>query len=231
MGIFNRKPAVVITNAKREIKSDQTAASKRYIREYESSGNTSTILDFSPTKSYYPYLEIDDDHEYIKILNGGKGTDTYLAYTQITGCEICVDDVPGSNTGLLGAAAGGLLFGGTGAIVGGMAGKTNVEYVDSISVRIRTNSSTNTSVTVKTLKCRAKRGTSLVSKAIEDARAIEDLIAYAMNSKQNTAQSISTKTEEKDLSYIEELRKLKELVDEGILTQEEFETKKKRLLS
>ena len=229
-----RKPAVVITDARREIKPDASASSsKRYIKEYDNAGHTDTIVNFSPTRTVSTYLEIDDDHGAVKICSK-KGAPVYLLYSQIMSCEIFVDDVPGSNTGLLGAAAGGLLFGGTGAVVGGIAGKQNLEYINSISVRIRTSSSTMPAVSVETLGYRSKNGTSVVKKAIEDARSIQDMVEYVINAKQKFIKPPTTQAETSNasnLGYIEELRKLKELADEGIITLEEFETKKKQILS
>lgn len=65
---------------------------------------------------------------------------------------------------------------------------------------------------------------------IENYREIGNVLAKKINEKQG-----NTVTNNKPLaqqpSYIEEIKKLKDLLDAGIITQEEFDAKKKQLLS
>ena len=65
---------------------------------------------------------------------------------------------------------------------------------------------------------------------IENYREIGNVLAKKINEKQGNTVT-NNKPSAQQPSYIEEIKKLKDLLDAGIITQEEFDAKKKQLLS
>lgn len=126
--------------------------------------------------------------------------------------------------GLLRAATGGVLLGPAGAVIGAVTGGKNFGYVDELGVNISLKN--GHSISIKFIKETTKQGilTDGAYKQCNELCALLDSI-IAENNRQP---DISNNQSSEDIA--EQLRKLKSLVDDGILTQEEFETKKKQLL-
>lgn len=122
--------------------------------------------------------------------------------------------------GLARAATGGILFGGAGAIVGAVTGGKHFNYLDKLGVSLSLTDGRSTEIL-------------LIRKATTDEGEVEqaygefgNLCSFLDNIiKENTNEEQPIK---EDLS--DQIRKLKSLVDDGILTQEEFDAKKKQLL-
>ena len=146
----------------------------------------------------------------------------------VINCEILENGKTVNKSGLGSAIVGGLAFGTTGAVVGAIAGKKAVEYCNSLSVEIdvdygqpqplrlfvpfiiaktKTDSSTYTM-----LKKSAETLYKEISSIITHYHPQETVMANA------------------PISNADEIRKYKQLLDDGIITEEEFEKKKQELL-
>ena len=132
--------------------------------------------------------------------------------------------------GLGRAVLGGILFGGVGAIVGGITGAgrikqvcrsmklsvslknahVNVAYIHFISTEVKTGG-----FIYRTAQDCSQRCSSLLETILDENRSMELTAEY------NSTQVYST---------ADEILKFKALLDQGILTQEEFQAKKKELL-
>ena len=148
----------------------------------------------------------------------------------ITGYEIRVDNevVMTSETitkkGLGRAVAGGLLFGKTGAIVGAAAANSS-SYTTSSSKEIhhytlclRVNDLLTPSYLIRI---------STLEKAEE---VLGTLIVLCGQNNESVEENKSTQHKDEMPDKFEEIKKYKELLDIGIITQEEFDAKKKELL-
>lgn len=145
-----------------------------------------------------------------------------------------------SRSSQLGSAlVGGLLFGGLGAVVGGLSGKTvAADKVKSICLRVMVNDTARPIHEVQFLLLEVKRDSSVYKETIKNVRhwnsILEILIKRAdqadkENQKQNQeAVQVLAPMEEKSLS--EKLRELKSLMDDGILSQAEYESQKEKVL-
>jgi hypothetical protein len=125
------------------------------------------------------------------------------------------------------AIVGNALFGSTGAIVGAVSARDTRQlktkkdgYIFNIYYLSSTDNKTIRSFNLKL---------STYEKALEFQRLFEKIVDFnseeAGNEKSDDAKTISSH------DYIEELKQLKELLDSGIITNEEFENKKKQILN
>lgn len=129
-----------------------------------------------------------------------------------------------------GVLVGGLLLGGAGAVIGGLSGKkVETGSVNRIELRLVVNDSAAPTHDVVFLAATSKRDSVLYKSAADDARKwqarVDVLIKAAdeeLQGKSDVRQSVT--------SVSDELRKLAELRDTGILTDSEFESQKARLL-
>lgn len=133
--------------------------------------------------------------------------------------------------GLTRAATGGLLFGGAGAIVGAVTGGKQFDQVTRISITVRL--SNGEAIEYNLLPTGKTKSTSFEAKTakgrLEDMSALLDRIIEANHTPVPVAPR--TITEKAPVSPADEIRKYKSLLDDGIITQEEFDAKKHNLLN
>lgn len=125
--------------------------------------------------------------------------------------------------GITRALVGGAIAGGAGAIVGAMTGGKNYEYIDHLGLIINLSDGSNFEVTF--LRGKEKANGFIVKGATSEMNSLISIIQAGMQKQSN--ESISTKTNN---DIPDQLRKYKKLADDGIITQDEFEAKKKQLL-
>ncbi len=156
-------------------------------------------------------------------------------YSDLVDFELCEDDTTIAKGGVGRALVGGALFGSAGAIVGAATRKTS-DVCKSMYIRITVKS-------VGMLKIILVSGNtprdSFIYKVAKDCadKIISQLeIIAATNKLDDTAptpnltdNSSSDKTQ--SFSVADELLKFKQLLDMGVLTQEEFDSQKRKLLN
>lgn len=142
-----------------------------------------------------------------------------------------------------GAIVGDILMGGAGAIVGGLSGDTKqYKEVKSMNIKILIRNTTTPSLDLpinlkdETFNTKDEKSKNTYKTRIQEANAIKDLISVIIdNSNQQLAIPISSpqKNEEpkSQNSIADELAKLAQLKDGGVLSEEEFQQQKKKLLS
>ena len=188
---------------------------ERIVQEYIDKFNKE-ITPYHYELSQIKYYKVVDTRQYVSNVHGGGGS--------------------GGGANLSGAVIGGALFGGAGAIIGSQVG-TEIK-IDPIKTDI-----TEVGKCITTLYCTRPIEIELASapKAFEcliPQKSYEYVIRNAgleqsvesANAPDAPAKS-ETVTNSKTTNIADELRLLKSLLDEGILTQEEFDQKKKELLS
>lgn len=132
--------------------------------------------------------------------------------------------------GLTRAATGGLLFGGAGAIVGAITGGKQFDQITKVGITLRladgdsieynllpTGKTKSTSFEAKTANSRLEDMSALLDRIIEVNHTPMPII--------DKSQSVSNSIDSAD-----EIRKYKGLLDDGIITQEEFDKKKQQIL-
>jgi len=149
---------------------------------------------------------------------------TVLDFDKILSFELQED----GNTVLEGSAgkalAGALLFGIGGAIVGS-SGKSKMKTVcKNMILHLRVNDLDNPLLSFELLGVETKKGGIIYN---DSKKLAEEILSILENS---TSDDNSNATSNLLDSHIGQLREYKNLLDEGILTQEEFDSKKRELL-
>lgn len=140
-----------------------------------------------------------------------------------------------------GTLVGGVLMGGAGAIVGGLSGDTSQNrIIQSMNIKILVRSTTEPSVNLpinrsgEIFNTKDENSKKIYQSRIQEANAIKDLFSVIIdNSSQQMAMSSQQKVEvpKSTTSIADELIKLAQLKDAGVLSEEEFKVQKKKLLS
>lgn len=166
----------------------------------------------------------DDNNELLKACFKvlGLKPNEYLYYDDIDSMNVVEDDMTTTKSGAGGAIGGALLFGPTGAIIGGLAkrGKEKGKFTEKLHINIILKDGT-----VKTLHmidAKTKKDTYSYKQIYKDFLSIGSKLESIINSNNNTQEQLSTK---------DKLFELKELLDAGIITQDEFNNEKTKILS
>lgn len=164
--------------------------------------------------------------------------DSVYRYEELIEFELLEDDIQVSSGGLGRALAGGIAFGGAGAVVGGVTGKkTTKKVIQSMVIRITLDDIDNPIIMLPIITSKAKTG----SKDYMEAFNISQKIIATLNVIANSNESDSVQKVEvvgvtgaqidnQGSSNLSQIKELKELLDMGIITQEDFDAKKKELL-
>ena len=131
--------------------------------------------------------------------------------------------------GITRAIVGGAIAGGAGAIVGAVTGGKNYDYIDKLGVIITFKDNEN--VRLMFLNSETKKGGFVANGYYKQFHDVCGVLDGVIN--KNT-QSLQYENQKKlsnnATSSADEIAKFKKLLDDGIITQEEFEAKKKQLL-
>ena len=146
-----------------------------------------------------------------------------------------------------GTFVGGVLAGGAGAIVGGLSGKSKQEMkVSEITVRMRIRDLNKPILEIKTFDAynmtterkpikESQMEGNLIKQGRTQAQQIVDYVSVIIDDVDKNGDSApatkSTNNNSSNLSVADELKKLADLKNEGILSQEEFDAQKAKFLS
>ena len=172
------------------------------------------------------YFSIDDISNEIYCYSNHK--EIRFKYEDIINVEVIENDVTISNksVSLGGALAGGVLAGGIGAVVGGssMGKATSTKDLVKLVVRIRLRNCSVNSFDVGCLRYESFPYTA----SYKNAQEVYDCLIVAMD-------KVRPKTEEpktsSSKSTVDELKKLAELKQQGLITEEEFATMKAKIIN
>lgn len=231
-----------------------TQSAKQSVEKFNTvKDKLSNIEGFSPTKTIYGanlnyIFAIDEDNQQIAIIN--ENSNNIADFDEIIGVEILEDGntiLKKSTTRTVGGAIiGGVLAGGVGSIVGGLSGSSKEKKnVSNLSVKILLRDLARTSFLITCFDSRTmttERKSSISTEgnmeswryqqAKENAVEIKDLISIIINRVDNeikgSKQEVSTSM---SASIADELKKLYDLKEKGILSDEEFTVQKQKLLS
>lgn len=170
-------------------------------------------------------------------------------YGDVLSCEVFEDGETITKTSRMsqfgGALIGGIAFGGLGAVVGGLSGKNKTtNLINRIDLRMIINDSKNPVHDISLLNSETTKSGIIYKTSIENARRWHGLLTVIIKQADLQDESVNPEDTVHDKSIVEttqlstpsfnlmeELSKLGDLLDRGILTEEEFQTQKKRLLS
>lgn len=184
---------------------------------------------FNATKKIGAYIEFDDNQKKWLVPDGflGKKKNPKIyKYSDIVDFELLEDGESITKGGLGRAVAGGVLFGGIGAVVGGVTGgKKSKSICTSLKIKITVNDINNPVVYLKLLGAETKKNSFIYKTACNSAQECLSVLQLINNS-----QEVQEDNAAPIASAADEILKFKNLLDSGIITQDEFEAKKKQLL-
>lgn len=129
------------------------------------------------------------------------------------------------------AAVGSVLAGPVGTIIGGLSGKSKTNGVTkSMVIRISVNSPLTTQIEIPLIKSETKNNSLTYKIAKDQANKIISLLDVISNIAENESQNQTTSSENSNISVSDEIVKLKGLVESGIISEEDFEKAKNKLL-
>lgn len=189
---------------------------------------------FSPTKIIGNYLAVDENNRQWAI---GKGIFSPFEkaipynYEDLVDFELLEDGSSITKGGLGRAVVGGMLFGRTGAVVGGITGKKKTKQTcTNLEIKITVNNADKHTHYIRLITSSTQRESSSYKTAFhtaQDLLALLQLICHQRDTKTETPPQVS---QQQPASSVDELRKYKQLWDDGIISEEEFQVKKKQLL-
>lgn len=209
--------------------------------------NSEAIANFKPTSVICNMLKFSNETKMfvvteVKLM--GANRNELFHYNQILNFELLEDGASITKGGLGAAAAGGIIFGGTGAIVGGITGGKKTKSVcNSLRLKITFKDCYRSNIYIDLIEAPSKT-TGIIYKEMYriaqdslsalqiacDQIANEEEIKRKEEVKEKEREKTEAETNKEAFSAADEILKFKKLSDEGIISKEEFETKKKQLL-
>jgi uncharacterized membrane protein len=195
-----------------------------------------SLVDFNADKEYLSTssgvsLGFDQKRRKICFIDKQHKVSTF-DYKQILQCEVILDGesiLRSSTSGTIGRTVlGGILGGGIGAIIGGTTGsRTQKEKIKSIDLKFIINDTNNPVYKVNFLNIETKKGSIIYNASFTEVEKWHGIISGLIrqgNEESNTLQIDKS-------SVADELKKLKELLDNGVLTVEEFNKEKSKIIA
>ena len=133
--------------------------------------------------------------------------------------------------GITRAVVGGVIAGGAGAVVGAVTGGKNYDYIDKLGVVITFNNNEN--IRLMFLNSETKKGGFVANgyyKQFHDVCSVLDA-TISKNTQRLQLEQQKKLTHSQNISTADGIERFKKLMDNGVITQGEFEAKKKQLLN
>ena len=173
-------------------------------------------VDFKAT-STFGMMKVDDERKLFKI--GGK----VIPYEDLISFELLENGniVTEGGVSLGRAAVGGAFFGVAGAGFGGMSKvkKQDKEFCTSMKILVTVKNQKQGVITVHLIASKTDKSKAFYSMSLGNAKSTLSGLNYVLDD-----------TTDKFVSEFDNLKKVKELLDLGIITEDEFENKKQEIL-
>lgn len=185
--------------------------------------NENMFCTFNATIKIGKYLEVDEDNKLFKI---GTSRECF-PFSYLVNFELNEDGESIAKGGLGRAAVGGALFGGVGALVGGVTGgKKTKTMVKSMYIRINLNDKWVKNSQINLITTETKKGGFIYN----DSKDVADRIISALELITQQQEIAPTPTIQVS-SSADELMKFKQLLDAGAITTSEYEETKTKILN
>lgn len=193
----------------------------------ETNIKTEISNDFNITRRVANYFYIDESNKKWAIpelgMTGKVKRLRIYKYSDIINFELIEDGNTVTKGGLGRAVAGGVLFGGVGAVIGGATGKKKTKGICSkLQIKITLNNVKTPVEYINLIMTDFKKDGLVYKAAYNNAQEIISILEVILNS--TNINSITNN------SIADEIVKFKQLLDQGVITEEEFERKKQELL-
>lgn len=197
--------------------------SKDILKKIQENGLSVVDVAFFSPNLVLGKFEFDDKLKILKVKHQIFKEQT-LAYSDIIDFELLENDSSVIKGGLGRALAGGALFGRIGATVGAVTGARKSQSVcESLKIKVTVRNNSSPAILVDYITSATKTSSYVYKEAFEKAHKTLSALQYAVD-------SVSQSPNLPSFDPVDEMRKYKQLLDEGIITEEEFKAKKKQLL-
>lgn len=185
--------------------------------------NERALLAFHATRETGDFLKVDENAGLWYTAAGAeKKSRTVRRISDIVDYELIDDGTTTVKGGIGTAVAGGVLFGAVGAFVGSAAGKKKqTAYCTDLKIKITIKNADQNVVYIPFVTGRMKREGTLFKMLYNMAQECMSVLQIVTASNDHPAPQESA---------ADEIRKFKDLLDSGAITQEEFDKKKAQLL-
>jgi len=194
--------------------------------------NADRRVSFVATKKIGNYLYLDENKKRW-LVPGSLGSIKkawIFDFSDIIEFELLENGGSVSSGGIGRAVVGGILLGGVGAVVGGLSGGRS-SVVNNLQVKITTKDMDNPAIYINFITGGASYKTRdfIYKQLFKKAQNIMSTLSVIVDSEHVI--TVETIPASRSSNNISELREYKQLLDEGIITEDEFNIKKKDLLS
>lgn len=188
--------------------------------------NPADGTDFSETNSLRGKFYIDEVHKLWYSPLENLINHPVHKFSEVISYELKENGSTVTKGGLGSAVIGGALFGGVGAVAGALVGRKTHDIIESLEIYVNLNNPDSPTAIIKLYPFGKVKRNSFEHKAlVADAQKIISFLNIIIQSN-NTGKSQSNLT----FSVADEIKKYKELLDMGAITQTEFDEIKRTLL-
>ena len=186
--------------------------------------NSQRVNSFIPTYQIDNLIAFDDVN--MEFCCGSQDLVDLFKYQNIVDYEL-IESVGSVSKGSAGSAlVGGALFGTTGAIIGAAASeRTTIKECDSLCIKITLRETYRPLIYINFISQKTMTNSAVYKEAFDSAQKCMSLLKLACDKVRLSQSQIGVSH-----STADELRKFKQLLDDGIITEEEFLRKKALLL-
>ena len=184
------------------------------------------------TRGVDKWLLVNDEKRMIGVpyvdYNGETITVELIPFDDLIDFELIEDGetITKEKSGLGRAVAGGLLFGKTGGVVGAVTGKksTSTEYCRDMRINLTVKNRENPLIVIRLISQAISKNSEYYRQAVEASQKLIAILKSITHDRKEVENAIPV------FSAADEILKFKNLLDMGVLTQEEFDKKKAELL-
>ncbi|TMW71161.1 SHOCT domain-containing protein [Alteribacter natronophilus] len=257
--IFGVAIAGVVFETKEEKRIEESETSNRInrtqgINKVERETDFQASLTFEGNPHVSQVIAVDEKGMKVALIDGERFNESYqvVDYRDILSSEVLVDGkelISTSRSSQIGGALlGGILAGGVGAIIGGLSGtKSKGKDISRIDFHIIINDTANPAFLLNFYdKNNSKSGMALpenlLKAELDSANQIHQVVSVLIHQADKIDQQEQNSNEKFQINDIQstdnstsliadEIRKLSQLKEEGVLTEEEYEKQKLKLLA
>lgn len=189
---------------------------------------TSKEIKFENSRKEYS-LRIDNQNRKIAICDMKTGSIDIINFSELIECQILEDSNVIMQGGVGRAIIGGALAGNVGAIVGANTRKSK-SMIEKLQIRIVTNNINQSLYMINIINYPVERISSIYKEGMEFANNVYATI-QSIISKSSNSINVKKINEQSSNIYLEQLEKLAELKEKGIITESEFLESKQKILN
>jgi hypothetical protein len=184
---------------------------------------------FKSTKKIGNSIEFDQYAEEFRVIYKPGVYSSIYKYKDVIEFELLEDGITTVSGGLDGAVVGGVLFGGAGAIVGSnVANKTARKQIENIKIKLILNDFNCPTIYIEMWNNKPLNTSSLKYKNIKEEA--QEIISSFTVLKANKETNLKIEQTTQTQQIYSSIRELKSLLEDGIITEEDFNKKKKEIL-